>query len=77
MKALLLATLIGASGNDAPNVDQQHIWFEGPAAYTECVITEAALHFGTPTSQDGDKVSTLKVRATATATRTTRCIKFN
>jgi predicted amidohydrolase len=78
MKALLISTLVGfISGNERPpNVDQMHIWFEGPAAHVECDRTERDMAVGVITVVDGDKVSSQEA-GTGKVTRRTRCVKFN
>lgn len=80
LKALLITSLIGASGSGTdrpPTVDQEHIWFNGPAAHVECNRAEKEIHFGQYTEYGGDKVSVIKTSNYGSVKRITQCIKFN
>lgn len=79
MKALLLSTLISSGGvtERPPGVDQEHIWFTGPASHAECDRAAKESHFGQYTEYGADKVSVLKVGNYGTVKRITQCVKYN
>lgn len=76
MKALLIATLISVNGGAEPvDIDQMHIWFEGPSAHVDCVRTEQELALGKVTVTGGEKVSS-QAAGSGWVTRKTQCVKF-
>lgn len=78
LKALLISTLISTGIADRPPVvDQEHIWFEGPASHAECPRAEKLMHFGTPTVYGEDKVSVIQAGTYGKVKRITQCIKYN
>lgn len=79
MKALLVSTMIAWAkvyGGDSTSNSQEHIWFEGPTALAECRRTETALHFGSPTVQGAEKISSRPFGYKGQVERKTQCLEF-
>lgn len=78
MKALLISTLLAGApvnGGSVVNVDQMHIWFEGPQSHIECDRAKTVMSLSNPVVAGGATVSSKKVN-TANVERTVECIKF-
>lgn len=79
MKVLLISTLIGVYTSGSPSVSQDHIWFTGPSAFSDCTQVEAAKHSGDVTVIDGKKTSKVDITTSGNyrTYRETKCMRMS